>query len=362
MWQARSLTTKGTPRKGPSAGSVCERLLEQRVDDRVQLAVQRLHAPDRGLRRAPAATPPRSALARPVRWRPAGGPWRRQPTVIARFAETGSGFASFWRPGLTRSGGLQSPWNRYRLSQGQRCAAGQAGCFRKGQEGLARKSRGLRERARARDPDPRARVRRLRQRGRAVPRRQDRRGRVHQVPPPPGRLRPAPGRRADDPGEAALRWHHARADGDLRGGGGALGPAQQGPHHHAAEHPAAPHPAARRRRGDPRARRCRPVLARGLRQHRPQRDRRPLGRHLRGRALRPHALRGRLRALLRAPPHHPADAAQGEDGLHRHRRGPRDHRHPRRGLHPARAEGRAARVRDARGRRHFDHAARRADA
>ena len=94
---------------------------------------------------------------------------------------------------------------------------------------------------------------------------------------------------------------------------------------------------------DPRARRRRPVLARGLRQHRPQRDRRPVGRRLRGRAVRPHALRGRLRALLRAPPHDPADAAQGEDGLHRHRRGPRDHRHPRRGLHPARA-GTAARA------------------
>ena len=70
---------------------------------------------------------------------------------------------------------------------------------------------------------------------------------------------------------------------------------------------------------------------------------------------------GRLRALLRPPPHHAADAAQGEDGLHGHRRGPRDHRHPRRGLHPAHPRRREG-LRDARGRRHLDHAARRADA
>ena len=242
-------------------------------------------------------------------------------------------------------------------------AAGRAGCFRKAPrpQGLARQSGGLRERARARDPDPGARVRRLRQRGGEVPRGQHRRGRVHQVPPPAGRVRPAPGRRPDDPREAAVRRHHARADGDLRRRGGALGAPEQGPRHHAPEHPAPPHPAARRRRGDPRARRGRPLLARGLRQHRPQRDRRPVGGHLRGRAVRPHALRGRVRPLLRPSPHHPDDAAQGEDRLHRHRRGPRDHRHPRRGLHPAH-QGRRARLRDAGRRRHLDHAARGADA
>ena len=70
---------------------------------------------------------------------------------------------------------------------------------------------------------------------------------------------------------------------------------------------------------------------------------------------------GALRALLRAPPHDPADAAQGQDGLHRHRRGPRDHRHPRRRLHPAHQRRRAG-LRDARRRRHVDHAARRAHA
>ena len=86
--------------------------------------------------------------------------------------------------------------------------------------------------------------------------------------------------------------------------------------------------------------RRRPLLPRGLRQHRPQRHRRPVGRRLRGRALRPHPLRRRLRALLRAPPHDAADAAQGQDRLHGHRRGPRDHRHPRHRLHPARARRR----------------------
>ena len=83
--------------------------------------------------------------------------------------------------------------------------------------------------------------------------------------------------------------------------------------------------------------RLRPVLARGLRQHRPQRHRRSLGRRQRGRAVRHHPVRGRVRALLRAPPHDAADAAQGQDGLHRNRRGPRDHRHPRHRLHPARS-------------------------
>ena len=137
------------------------------------------------------------------------------------------------------------------------------------------------------------------------------------------------------------------------------GAAQQGPHHHAPEHPAAPHPAGRRRQGDPRAVGLR-LEPRGLREHRPQRDRRPLGRRLRGRASTP-PIRRRLRALLRAPPHHPADAAQGQDRVHRDGRGPGDHRHPRRRLHPAHPRRREG-LRDARGRRHVDHAARRADA
>ena len=49
----------------------------------------------------------------------------------------------------------------------------------------------------------------------------------------------------------------------------------------------------------------------------------------RGRAVRPDPVRRRLRPLLRPPPDHPADAAQGQDGVHRDRRGRRDHRHPR---------------------------------
>ena len=55
---------------------------------------------------------------------------------------------------------------------------------------------------------------------------------------------------------------------------------------------------------------------------------------LRRRALRPDPLRRRLRALLRPPPGHPADAAEAEDGVHRLRRRPGDHRDPRRRLHP----------------------------
>ena len=67
----------------------------------------------------------------------------------------------------------------------------------------------------------------------------------------------------------------------------------------------------------PRDLRGRPLQPRGLRQHRAQRDRRPVGRRLRRRALRHDALRGRVRALLRAPPDDAADAAQGQDGLQR---------------------------------------------
>ena len=346
-----------------------ERLLEQRVDHGVELAVQRLHslhgrlhqlasryfarAHERGLSggiqpwvHAARQRTPFAEAAGSARWPPpsAGSAARSSPDEI--LLETGSGFASFTGSAATRRRRTPPIWNRYRLQPRHQ-----------GPQGFARKSGGLRERARARDPDPGARVRRLRQRGGAVPRGRHRGGRVHQVPPPAGRVRPAPGRRPDDPGEAALRGHHARADGGLRRRGGALGAPEQGAPHHAPEHPAPPHPAARRRRGDPRARRGRPLIARGLRQHRPQRDRRPVGRRLRGRAVRPHALCGRIRPLLRPPPHHADDAAQGEDRLHRDRRGPRDHRHPRRRLHPAH-QGRGSRLRDEGRRRHLDHAAR----
>ena len=196
----------------------------------------------------------------------------------------------------------------------------------------------------------------------ALPARRDRGAGVHQVPPQAGRLRPAPARRADDPRQAAVGRHHARAARGLRRRHREVRAAEQGAHHDAPEHPAAPRPAARRRRGDPRAVGRRPVLARGLRQHRPQRHRRPVGRRLRRRALRPHAVRRRLRALLRAPPDDADDAAQDQDGVRRRaRRRPLADRHPRHRLPRPRARRRARR-RGARRRRHVDHAARRADA
>ena len=139
----------------------------------------------------------------------------------------------------------------------------------------------------------------------------------------------------------------------------ALRAAAQGPHHDAPERPAAPRPADRCGQADPRDLAHRALLARGLRQHDPQRHRRPVGRGLRERALRPDALRRRLRALLRAQRGLPADAAQVQDGVQRDRRGRRDHRDPRRRLHPADPR-RSPRLRDSHRRRHVDHAARRA--
>ena len=249
---------------------------------------------------------------------------------------------------------------RFAPGQAGRPEHGDAGSEGQGPEGLAREPRGLRERPGARDPDPRARVRRFRQRGREVPRRPDARGRVHRLPPEAGGLRPAPGRRPDVPHQAAHGRGHARAARDVRRRGGGVRAPQQGPHHHAPEHSDSSHPAAPDGRADPQGLRRRPVLARGLRQHGAQRDRRPVGRHHAGRAVRHHPLRRRLRALLRAPPHHTADAAQGQDGVHGHGRGPRDHRHPRHRVHPARARRRARRG-DPSGRGNLDHAARRAD-
>ena len=46
-----------------------------------------------------------------------------------------------------------------------------------------------------------------------LPARRADRGAVHRLPPEAGRLRPAPARRADDPGQASVRRRHARADG-----------------------------------------------------------------------------------------------------------------------------------------------------
>ena len=173
-----------------------------------------------------------------------------------------------------------------------------------------------------------------------VPAGRDARGRVHQVPPQAGRLRPAPARRADDPREAALRRHHAGADGVVRRRDREVRAAEQGPHHHAPERPDAPHPAARSRAGDPRAGRVGAVEPRGLRQHGAQRDRRPVGGRGQGRAVRPDAVRGRLRALLRAPPDDAGDAAQDQDRVRRLPARPRDQRHPRHRLPRARPRDR----------------------
>ena len=96
-------------------------------------------------------------------------------------------------------------------------------------------------------------------------------------------------------------------------------------------------------KADPRARRGRAVQPRGLRQHDAQRHRRPVGGRGEGRAVRPDPLRRRVRALLRAPPDHPGDAAQGQDGVRRRPARPRDQRHPRRRLPRARARESTAR-------------------
>ena len=127
--------------------------------------------------------------------------------------------------------------------------------------------------------------------------------RVHRLPPQAGRLRPAPARRADDPREAAVRRHHARADGGLRGRHRALR-------------------AAATRATSPRARTSRSTTSRCTDAAKLIREladaglssREGCGNTVRnvtgdpwagvapGRALRPHPVRRRLRALLRAPP------------------------------------------------------------
>ena len=175
-----------------------------------------------------------------------------------------------------------------------------------GQARLAREPRGLRQRPRTPDPGNRARVRRLRHRGSELPARRAVRGAVHRLPAQAGRLRPAPARRADDPREAADGRGHARPARRVRLGDREVRAAPQGPRHHAPEHPGPPRAAARRGEADPRALGRRPLIARGLWQHRPQRHRRSLRRHQRGRAVRHHAVRGGLRALLRPPPRTPS--------------------------------------------------------
>ncbi len=156
---------------------------------------------------------------------------------------------------------------------------------------LDREPRGLRQRTGPRDPDHRARVRRLRHGVDEVPRGGDPRGQVHRVPPEAGRLRPAPARRPDDPREAAVRRHHAGADRGVRGPGRAVHAAPEGSHHDPPELPVPPHPASRRGQGDPHDLRGGPLQPRGLRQHRAQRDRRPVGGRQRRRGLRPDPVR-----------------------------------------------------------------------
>ena len=67
-----------------------------------------------------------------------------------------------------------------------------------------------------------------------------------------------------------------------------------------------------------------------------ERHRRSVGGRGEGRAVRPDPLRGRVRALLRAPPDDAGDAAQGQDGIRRQPARPRDQRHPRHRLPRAR--------------------------
>ena len=146
----------------------------------------------------------------------------------------------------------------------------------------------------------------------------------------------------------------------LRRGGRALGAAGQGPHHHPPEHPDPPRAAARHGGAAEGHLRVRALLARGLRQHGAQRDRRPLGGRRSRRGLRSDPVRHRLRPLLRPPPDDAADAAQDQDRLLRLRRGPGDHRHPRHRL-PLPRTGRGQGLRGPGRRRHLDHGPRGAD-
>ena len=103
----------------------------------------------------------------------------------------------------------------------------------------------------------------------------------------------------------------------LRRSGGAVRTAEEGPRHHTGEHPVSPRAAAVGGDVNSRAWRRRAVEPGGLRQHRAQRDGRPVGRCLRRRSLRRHALRRRLRALFRAASADAAPAAEVQGGLYR---------------------------------------------
>ena len=313
---------------------------------------------DRGARRAPASTRSSSARGSSAGTRPASSSIPRTATWPSRARPRPS---SRHEKGLAPEGinTLIPVRFCYFHPCGRRSRSGQAAARQRPRR-HAGEPGDLRERPRARHPDHRARVRRLRQRSRAVPLRRAGGEPVHRLPPQTGRLRPAPARRPDDPRQAPLRRRHPRADGCLRQRRREVRAAQQGPRHDPPEHPDPPRAAARHGAAAARDRRGRPLLPRGLRQHDPQRHRRPLGRRRRRRGLRPDALRRRLRPLLRPPPDDAADAAQDQDLLHRLRRGPGDQRHPRHRLPRPRA-GRGQGLRDPGRRRHLDHGPRRAD-
>ena len=149
----------------------------------------------------------------------------------------------------------------------------------------------------------------------------------------------------------------SRPDGRLRRAGRAPRAAAQGAHHHPPELPVPPHSAGAHAGRAAAAGEHGALDSRGLRQHRAQRHRRPVGGRDRGRALRRDTVRWRLRALLAAQPADAVAAAQVQGRLQRRRRGRGDHRHPRPRVHPPRP-GRRAGVQDGVRRRARDHAAR----
>ena len=137
---------------------------------------------------------------------------------------------------------------------------------------------------------------------------------VARLPPGARPLRPAPGRRADDPREDPAGRAVGRAARRAGGSSRALLPRLR-PHHDAAEHPV-PLRAARRRRA-----RLRPPGGRGaddpggVRQLRAQHHRVPVRRRVAGRGVRRHAVRRGADALLPAPPALVVSAAQVQDRL-----------------------------------------------
>ena len=269
--QTRSFTTNGTPLKGPSAGSVASACSNSGW-------MTAFRSPLRASIRSIAPSASSRAVTSPERTSAACAVASRCGSIAReRNWPRGQGLSSESRPGF----GTFHPMEPTSTAS------------RQGKSGSLENPEVLRERPGPRDPDPRARVRRLRQRGASkFLDGETAGGPVHRLPPQAGRLRPAPGRRPDDPREAAVRRRHAGADGGVRRRRREVRAAEQGPHHHAPELPVPPHPAAPTPpRRSARSRDVRPLQPRGLRQHRPQRDRRPVGGRLRGRAVRPHPLR-----------------------------------------------------------------------